>query len=345
MKLALLFGGLSHEHEISIVSAIALQKLLPTLSHFIFIDANRDFYLIPATQMRSSHFAQGGYKKNPKLTLENGGFFTRSLFGAKRLEFDALINLIHGGDGEDGKLAGILEFFKIPFIGPRLEASVLSFNKHLTKLYAKECGVKTLPYLLARQGEKRDFGNEYPMIIKPARLGSSIGVSVAKNRNELDYALDVAFEFDNEVLLEPFIQGVKEYNLAGYKAGDSFHFSLVEEPQKHELLDFEKKYLDFSRTQRTQRADLSPVQEKALKEAFVKLYEPLFEGSLIRCDFFIHEGEVWLNEINPIPGSLANYLFEDFQGAVETLARNLPSAKAIPVDYRYINQIQRAKGK
>ena len=345
MNLAVIFGGASYEHEISIVSAISLKKILPTLEHFIFVDGNRDFYWIPASEMRSKHFADGIYKKNPKLFLRPGGFYAKGLWGEKRVPFDTALNLIHGGDGEDGKLASLLEFFHIPFIGPRIEASVMSFNKHLTKLYAKERGVKTLPYLLARKNEKREFGNEFPLIVKPLRLGSSIGVSIAKNRQELDYALDVAFEFDEAALLEPFMQGIKEYNLAGCKINGEYHFSIIEEPQKKEFLDFDKKYLDFSRTQKLLKADLSEASERLLKEAFIKLYDDSFEGSLIRCDFFVQNQEVFLNEINPIPGSLANYLFEDFPKILQSLAHNLPKERGIKIDYRYIHQIQKAKGK
>jgi D-alanine-D-alanine ligase len=82
-----------------------------------------------------------------------------------------------------------------------------------------------------------------------------------------------------------------------------------------------------------------------LEESFKKIYEPLFEGSIIRCDFFIHEGRVVLNEINPIPGSMANYLFDDFENMLERLAAHLPVQKRIKVDYRYIHSIQNAKGK
>ncbi|MGP1451088.1 MAG: D-alanine--D-alanine ligase [Wolinella sp.] len=344
MKLALIFGGVSFEHEISIVSAIALQKILK-IEHFIFVDSSRDLYLIPEKEMTSKHFSNGAYKKDPRLFLQNGGFFTKGIFGEKRLGLDVVINLVHGGDGEDGKLAGVLEFFGIPFIGPRLEGSTISFNKHLTKLYAKERGVKTLPYLLADLKKELNLGNEYPLIIKPARLGSSLGVSVAKNLSELEYARDVAAEFDSLAIVEPFIDGVKEYNLAGCKVGDEFRFSLIEEPQKQSLLDFDKKYLDFSRTQKVVEADISEGLKVRIREAFMKLYDGMFEGSIIRCDFFVNGQDVLLNEINPIPGSLANYLFSDFSSIVEAMARSLPRERQIPITYRYIHKIQHAKGK
>ena len=129
--------------------------------------------------------------------------------------------------------------------------------------------------------------DSFPVILKPVKLGSSIGVSIVKNQEELEYALDVAFEFDNEIILEPFISGVKEYNLAGTKVNGEFRFSIIEEPQKAEFLDFDKKYLDFSRTSKALEVDLGEKLNEEIKESFRRLYNTLFEGSIIRCDFFV----------------------------------------------------------
>ena len=343
MKIALLFGGVSYEHEISIVSSITLKDVIKAEKVYIFCDEKREFYLIEEKNMKSKTFSSYEYKKSPKLILKNGGFYQKALLGEKKIDFDLLLNVIHGADGEDGKIASMLDFFSIDYISPRVEASVISFNKLFTKMYAKEIGIKTLEYEVLRRGEyKSSF--DFPIIIKPLRLGSSIGVSIVKKEQELEYALDVAYEFDEEVLVEPFIEGVKEYNLAGCKA-DDFIFSIVEEPKKEEFLDFDKKYLDFSRTDRVLKADIDKEKEENLKNAFKKIYSYLFEGAMIRCDFFMIDDEIYLNEINTVPGSYANYLFDDFNSVIEKLSLSLPSKKKIEIDYRYINQIQKAKGK
>ncbi|MFK5880801.1 MAG: D-alanine--D-alanine ligase [Sulfurospirillum sp.] len=344
MKFAILFGANSFEHEISIISAIALKKVLKSELVYIFCDYNRDFYLIPTDKITAKRFSSGEYKRDKKLELKQGGFFQKTLISQKRVEFDTLLNIIHGRDGEDGTISSLLSFFNIPFIGPRIEASVVSFNKLLTKLYAKEFGVKTLDCKTLQKNAGRDIDLAYPVIIKPTRLGSSIGISVVKNKDELDYALDVAFEFDTQVIIEPFIEGIKEYNLAGCKS-DRYCFSIIEEPQKEEFLDFDKKYLDFSRTKRVNKADISIELQKKMQKAFIKLYEPFFTGSLIRCDFFVFDSEVYINEINPVPGSMANYLFDDFDKTIKELANFLPSTTVVPHLYRYINKINSAKGK
>ncbi len=344
MDIVILFGGSSYEHEISIVSAITVKKVLKSFNlSFIFCDVNRDFYLIDSKDMKSNYFANGDYKKAKKLTLIENGFATIGFFGLKRQDLGVILNLIHGRDGEDGKIASLLEFNKLDYISPRVDASVLSYNKLYTKLYAKSVGVDFVPYTLLNSTDSRDINLEYPVIIKPVRLGSSIGVSIVKEQSELDYALDVAFEFDNQVIIEPFIDGVLEYNQAGCKT-DKFELSIIEEPNKEEFLDFDKKYLDFSRDGKVEDANIDKELKANIQDSFKRVYGTLFEGAIIRCDFFVVDGKVLLNEINPIPGSMANYLFEDFSSMVERLSNNLPEEQEIKIDYQYINSIQSAKG-
>lgn len=345
MKIAIVFGSQSFEHEISIVSAIAMKKVLTQNELlYIFIDKNREFYHIPTATIKSNLFSSGEYKKCDKLQLSHNGFTKKGLFSTKALDFDVVLNLTHGGDGEDGVLAGLFKFYNIPFIGPRVEASVVSCNKYLSKGYSQACGVKTINFKYYNKNDKIEVDN-FPVIIKPIRLGSSIGVSIVKSQSDLNYALDVAFEFDDEIIIEPFINNVKEYNLAGCKYNGEFKFSIVEEPQKEEFLDFDKKYLDFNRTQQVSKADIEISLEDKLKKSFAKIYNNTFEGSLIRCDFFVVENEVYLNEINPIPGSMSNYLFDDFNNIINSLASDLPKDKYIQINYEYVNKIQSAKGK
>ena len=345
MNIAILFGASSFEHEISIVSAITMKKVLKksTLT-YIFVSPNREFYLVDTELINSKLFSSGEYKKGKQLTLKQGGFFADSMFGSKAVACDGVLNLIHGRDGEDGKIASMMAFYNIPFISPRMEASAMSYNKLYTKFLAESLGVKTVHYEYLSKNDERKISMDYPVIIKPVRLGSSIGVSIVKEASELDYALDVAFEFDTDVIIEPFIEGVKEYNQAGCYTSE-WELSIVEEPQKEEFLDFEKKYMDFSRDSQVMSADISEELKRDIQESFKKIYQPLFLGSIIRCDFFVVNGEVLLNEINPIPGSMANYLFEDFEGMIERLFKNLPKEQNISVNYQYIHSIQSAKGK
>lgn len=342
MNLAILFGGASYEHEISIVSAITLKEKLSSLElDFIFLDQDHTFYRIESKAMTAKTFSSGMYKGSHKLELTQGGFLQKGFMGAKKVMFERVLNLIHGADGEDATIAALFDFFNIDYIGPRKDASVASFDKFMTKAYASVCDVKTVPYELLSGQRSSDIA--FPFIIKPTRLGSSIGVSIVKSADEFDYALDVAYEFDDRLLIEPFIEGVKEYNVAGCMTSKGLQLSIVEEPQKEEFLDFDKKYLDFSRSEQVQEADVSAELKASLYAAFEKIYTPLFEGALIRCDFFVVDDEIMLNEINPIPGSMANYLFSDFTEVIKTLT--LPKKKEIKVNYTYLHSIRSAKGK
>jgi D-alanine-D-alanine ligase len=343
MKLAILFGGASYEHEISIVSAITMKKVLSAEEPlFIFLDPNHDFYLIPAKKMKTDTFSSRAYKSEKRLKVVDGGFEYKSLFLKEVYSEVRVVNLVHGGDGEDGTLVSLFDFYNIQAISPSREASVISYNKSLTKLYANSIGVKTLPYeILYKDGIRRVEEINYPVILKPLSLGSSIGVSVVEKSEELDYALDEAFQYDDRVIVEPFIDGVKEYNLAGAFTS-SLQLSRIEEPKKEKILDFDKKYLDFSRDEVVEEADISKELKRELISNFDKIYLPLFKGSLIRCDFFLIDDEVYLNEINSVPGSLASYLFDGFAELLKSI--EIPNNDKIAVKYNYINKIQRAKG-
>ena len=347
MKLTILFGGASFEHEISIVSAITLKEKLSSFDlSFIFCDGDHTFYLIEADKMKAVTFSRGEHKKMPQLSLTQGAFAQKKgVFGGAVEHKDVVLNMIHGADGEDGTIAALLDFYSIKYIGPRVDACTFSYDKRYTKYLCESIGVKSVRYEVAHKDELSNITISYPLIVKPSRLGSSIGVSIVKEESELDYALDVAFEFDSVVLVEPFLEGVKEYNLAGYFADGAMHYSIVEEPHKEEFLDFEKKYMDFSRSEQVLKADISPELEAKLKANFDKVYRGMFEGALIRCDFFVYQDEVLLNEINPIPGSMANYLFEDFAHSIESLSLSLPHAKRPKISYEYIHSISKAKGK
>lgn len=345
MKLTILFGGASFEHEISIVSAITLKQKLSNFDlSFIFCDQDHTFYLIEAAKMKAVTFSKGEYKKMPKLLIANGGFVQKGIFSS--ITHNAtVLNLIHGADGEDGTIAALLDFFSIKYIGPRIDASVFSYDKRYTKWLCKARGVKSVAHEELNIKEHKNINIEYPIIVKPSRLGSSIGVSIVKEESELDYALDSAFEFDSNVIVEPFLEGVKEYNLAGFMANEEIHFSIIEEPQKEVFLDFEKKYMDFSRSEQVLQAEISKELESKLKDNFEKIYKDLFEGALIRCDFFVVDDEVYLNEINPIPGSMANYLFDNFENSLVMLSNSLPNVKKVKIGYEYIHSISKAKGK
>jgi D-alanine-D-alanine ligase len=344
-KLALIFGGVSYEHEISIISAITLKGVLKSPLLYIFLDSNNELYLINSENMKSNFFQNGDFKKEKKISFIKNGFLIHGLIKKEILNV-TFLNLIHGHQGEDGTLAGVFDFFNISYIGPRKEASIISFNKYFTKLFAEKLGIKTLKYEILNKKDTRVLKNlNLPVIVKPISLGSSLGIKVAKTKDEFQYALDVAFEFDSKIIIEEYIENIQELNLAGTKT-DKLILSTIESPtKKGNILDFNTKYLDFSRNKKIDNLSINTDIEFNLKDIFKKIYCSIFHGSLIRCDFFVINNEIYLNEINSIPGSMANYLFDDFTHLIEKLVNYLPKQKNILIDYEYINSIQQAKGK
>lgn len=337
MKLGVIFGGASFEHEISIISAIALKSVLKQNLTFIFCDGDRIFYEIEPDSMKAIYFAKFDYKNSKKLEISNKGFYKKSIFKKEKIDVDVYINLIHGADGEDGKIASLFEFFEIPYIGPRIDASVMSFSKELTKYLAKICGVKALDFEVIKRDDK--IGMKFPFIIKPNRLGSSIGIKVAQNDENLDYILDECFEFDEKLIIEPYIKDVEEFNVAGTKIGDEFVISKIEAVKKDEILDFKQKYLVFSQRDKVNDDSIDTTLKDKLKENFKRIYDFGFDGAIIRCDFFVIDNEVYLNEINPNPGSLANYLFDDFEDMLNKLANSIKVSRKIKPNYETINKI------
>jgi D-alanine-D-alanine ligase len=346
MRIAILFGGRSYEHEISIVSAITLKNILDN-PLFIFLDEKHEFYLIDDKKLRADYFSNGEYKSSKKLEIIHQGFKHKTFLKTEVFLDLKVINLIHGADGEDGTINSLFKFFDIPIISPSTEASVISFNKKLTKLFAESVSVSVLPFetLSIFDQEKRTNLN-FPIIIKPLRLGSSIGIQVVHSQDTFQYALDSAFEFDDEVIIEPYFSNIREFNIAGVLTTNELVISNIEEVSKDkkrasEILDFEAKYLDFSRNEVIQNSEISQEIKQELIENFKKLYSPMFHGSVIRCDFFLIDNKIYLNEINSVPGSLANYLFEDFQNILET---SKPVNNTLPtISYQYIQQIKKSK--
>ena len=152
----------------------------------------------------------------------------------------------------------------------------MSYSKVLTKLLALKCGVKTLEYEVINRGQTPNLA--FPYILKPSHLGSSIGVSVVSSQNELDYALDVGFEFDSEILVEPFIDGVREFNLAGFRAGQNLELSIIEEPKKGKMLDFEQKYMSFASSS-SNEADISDEIKAKIKDYTTQILENTYKLS------------------------------------------------------------------
>jgi D-alanine-D-alanine ligase len=236
---------------------------------------------------------------------------------------------MHGLNGEDGTLQGMLELSGIPYTSPGVLASAVSMDKIAAKLFLNGLGVKTVPWAWFDKAEFQTVDGykkilasveklKYPIIVKPSNLGSSIGISVCRNRTELCAALDVALEFDNRILCERALKDITEINCSVLGFANEAAASQCEQPIKwQEVLSFSDKYLKGGKNKgmsaMTRKLPAPIEDEKALyiRETSQKIFLALAAKGVIRIDFIIDGGgQIFVNEINTIPGSLSGYLWE-----------------------------------
>ena len=304
MRIGLLFGGKSFEHDISIISAnVIYHSLIEKYDAFLmYIDRNGEF--------RSP-------KKIDVLELANGKKYKSFSFckgGVKYLskfkKIDVIISVMHGINGEDGTATIISNLYDIPYVGSNHISSGVLLDKHFTYAVLCDLNVKTIDTISLLNTEEF-ICNEFPVIVKPARLGSSIGISKINNIEELNKCVENAFRFDNKVIFQPFINEFKEYNQAAYFYDGELYLSNVEEVFKtDEILSFDDKYLSSKvKKKHSFITDIELINR--ISEITRKIYTNLELGGIIRIDYMLVDGEVIVNEINTTPGSLAYYLFDE----------------------------------
>ncbi|MBO4988880.1 MAG: hypothetical protein J6D37_00970 [Clostridia bacterium] len=309
---AVFFGGKSYEHEVSVLSGLLAVKLLNTKENKVLpVYVSLENELFDGSGKEVKDYADGKTDGFKPLRLVKGGLKGR--FGGF-IPVDCALNCCHGGLGEGGGLAALLEWFCIPSASPSMTESALFQNKYLTKLAVRSLGVPTAEgfcldeeafrkkKLFSLSLSERKFG--YPVIVKPNRLGSSIGIAVANDREALTEALTIAFSFDRQVLVERYLPEKRDINCAVY-SGERLVLSDCEEVlSKESFLSYEEKY---ERERKTALLDESLSGE--IKALSARIYRRFSLKGVVRMDFIVSEGKPYFNELNVIPGSLAYYLF------------------------------------
>ena len=225
-------------------------------------------------------------------------------------KIDGVFCVIHGTDGEDGKVQGLLELANIPYVGCGIAASAIGFDKALTKDIVATTGIPQADFWIVREQnfEKEDidrisayFDDVYPLFVKPARAGSSVGVSKVSCKEELKKAIETGFTVDSKLLVEKGIIG-RELEIAVLGTKEPRASSIGEILAHGEFYTYDSKYNDNeSRTRVVD--DVSPVIAEEMKEAALQIYKRLECEGLSRVDFFLQEnGEYVFNEINTLPG-------------------------------------------
>ena len=326
-NIAVIFGGVSPEHDVSIITGLIVLNSLDKTKFSpipVFVTREGVWYTWEALTKLSFYKALN-YKIMTRVGLRVGDNYLYNERKGKRLfALAGAINCMHGGSGENGTIGALFDLCNVPFVGSGLFSASLSMDKALTKLAVKGLGVLSVEgdvvfrneYFSARQKTiaKIVEGLKLPLIVKPARTGSSIGISVARNIKELESSMVKAFTFDDKIVVEKYIDGATEINCACYKTKNQIYVSECERPVTiHDILTVEDKYLG-SKTGLNTREFPARIDAKIsdeVKRITKTVYSALEFSSVVRFDFLIKDNKVYLNEINSVPGSFAYYLFCD----------------------------------
>ena len=352
LRVAVLFGGTSPEHDVSIVTGLqALQALdserfagfpvyITTDGQWLTGEAlrHRSFY-IPGPDARAAATAViGPYAAPGQKPVLRAARNPR--FGASRdIGFDVALLALHGGTGESGQIQGLFEHAGIPYTGMRHLGCAMAMDKIATKRLLQGAGIPLLPFVeLRRPAESRFLPRPVldqaleriglPCIVKPVHLGSSIGVVRIASADELEQVLPGIFGLDPVVMLEPFVQNLVEYNVS-VGAFAEIRTSAIETPKMvADLLDFRQKYLSspgksgaktpgqssegLLALTRTINPKLPASLEAQIRDHAAAAFRLLGPAGVPRIDFLSNAetGELWLNEVNPCPGSFGYFLWE-----------------------------------
>lgn len=316
-KTLILYGGKSVEHDISIITALQVQRALSGMEEFlpIYIDKSGNWWTAEnlAEQSIYADFNRLA-KKKCQVSFLLGKNILLKKKGGKFIEFvsvSAVLNCCHGNVGEDGAVAGILKACDIPHTSASTLSASLCMNKGLFKDVLKANDIPTPEYIYFDKENIKTKKIKLPVVVKPCSLGSSIGVSKCTNFDELSKAIDLAFNFDNYVIVEKLVENLREFNCACLMYKDEFLLSNVTEVENDgKIFSFDDKYLSAT----SKNKETASVLARKIKNLTLKVYKLFSLSGIVRIDFLYDEkkDELYVNEINTIPGSLAFYLFKDF---------------------------------
>ncbi|MDF2519690.1 MAG: D-alanine--D-alanine ligase [Clostridia bacterium] len=316
LNVAVIFGGKSGEHEVSLMSATNVINAM---------DKSRyNIYMIGITKKGQWMLYQGPVEKLPdgSWEAEARGIDNRRLIDMMlgsileenyKPKIDVIFPVLHGPNGEDGTIQGFFEMLGIPYVGCGVIGSALGMDKAISKQLFEDAGLKTAKYVVAYKYEIQDnlqvvidrveAGFQYPVFVKPVNMGSSVGITKAHDRQELEKGLKEAARFDRKLLIEEYING-REIECAVLGNNYPEASGAGEIIPSKEFYDYEAKYFDDGKSALVIPAKLTEEQDKTIRDAAIKAFKALDCYGMARVDFFLEKttGEIYINEINTIPG-------------------------------------------
>lgn len=335
-NIAVVFGGKSVEHDISIITALQVMKNLSKSYYLIPIYIKPNGEMVTANNLiyEKTYLNYKKYIKNEKNII----FFPASQYVGilnknkikDKIKIDCAVLCNHGHGGEDGSLQGLLEFSDIPYTSCSVTASAVCMDKVLTKVILKEADILTSSYVHFDKSEYMANRDEiinsitkkikFPCIVKPARGGSSVGIGICEDKANLNKVIEEALIFDSKIIVEKFIINAREFCCAVMKSHGQFLASKVTEVKKGEFYTFEEKYL---REKEDEKSQITKSIENRIKKLAKEVYGVLECDGIVRVDFLYDEKEELLvNEVNSIPGSLAFNMYDiPFKDLLNNLIR------------------------
>lgn len=339
LNVAVVFGGKSVEHEVSVITGTQFMENIDRSKYNpipVYVSKDNEFYYekgmhnISFFKEEDLNRIKEKSKKVHWIKEKDGVYLYTVKFGLMKKLFpiDLVVLSVHGTNCEDGTLAAYFNFLDLPFVGSNHLSSSIAQNKIITKKRLEQENIPVVPYVSFYQKDyeyqpidviEKCEALSYPMIVKPATLGSSIGITKCEDRDELQQGIREALKYDDEILVEQAIVEMKEYNCAVLGNRNGCRSSLVEEVLKQDdILSYDDKYIGGSKgskgivsTKRHIPADIPEELTQQIRELAEKTFQTIGNSGISRIDFIYDDRnkKIYVNEINTIPGSFAYYLW------------------------------------
>ena len=314
---ALVYGFDSPEHDVSVMTALEIMRNAPSKGirlKPVYARDGRFFGGDELSEIKAYTPFEAG--KHPEVFVQSGRLWRVKRGKARaECELDCALIAAHGGAGENGALQGFLEVSGVGYLSTGVFGAALGMSKWASKTLMKAAGVPVPEFTVIKKGDELKpllEKSSYPVIIKPDSGGSSLGIRVADSEREAVKMVDTAFGFGDKVIIEEYLKGAEDINIAVLSTPDTFIVSKPERPLRHgEILSFDDKYTRNDGKISEFPVDLDEETAAELKE-YVKIGVEIFEvKGVARFDFLLSDGKLYFNEVNTVPGSLAGYLFPE----------------------------------
>lgn len=312
ISIAIVFGGRSAEHDVSVISARNIVKAINKSKYEIsLVGINKKGEWL---SFENQEFLSGKelFLEKEKKTLvipytQDEKFFIK--IGETNKLIDVVFPILHGPFGEDGTIQGLFKLFNVPFVGPSVLGSAVGMDKDVSKRLMKEAGLPVSKFMVFRSEQKKDISFDkikknlgLPIFVKPANLGSSVGISKVENKREFAIAIKKAFIYDNKIIIEESVRGKEiECSIMGNEKPTAS--TIGEIIPNHNFYSYEAKYIDKDGATTAIPARISKKITKEIQKMAIKVFKVLCCEGMGRVDFFLtNEGRIFVNEINTIPG-------------------------------------------